>query len=171
MKYHINFWSYLLGTGENIVQLRIQFCFWCGAVFSDTTDCISMKFAAYFPQVLQSCKATFIFYSGSWGRMVAVERDVTNLWHYLLIQHVMNSNQICCTSLWTTTTNFVTDSRGRWQRSKSHITKTYLYNFDPLKPDFYIVKLGFTWIYIIFLISAQKHRLWVLVRTASARRF
>ena len=25
-----------------------------------------------------------------------------------------------------------------------YITKTYLYNFDPLKPHFYIVKLGFT---------------------------
>ena len=34
-----------------------------------------------------------------------------------------------------------------------------------------MVKLGFTGVYIIFLISAQKHRLWVLVRTASARRF
>ena len=40
------------------------------------------------------------------------------------------------------------------------ITKTYLYHFDPLKPHFYIVKLGFTGVYIIFLISAQKHRLW-----------
>ena len=40
------------------------------------------------------------------------------------------------------------------------ITKTYLYNFDPLKPHFYIVKLGFTGVYIIFLISGQKHRLW-----------
>ena len=38
------------------------------------------------------------------------------------------------------------------------ITKTCLYNFDPLKPHFYIVKLGFTGVYIIFLISAQKHR-------------
>ena len=47
------------------------------------------------------------------------------------------------------------------------ITKTYLYNFDSLKPHFYIVKLGFTGVYIIFVISAQKHRLWVLVRTAS----
>ena len=37
----------------------------------------------------------------------------------------------------------------------SKITKTYLYNFDPLKPYFYIVKLGFTGVYIIFLISAQ----------------
>ena len=41
------------------------------------------------------------------------------------------------------------------------ITKTYLYNFEPLKPHFYKVKLGFTGVYIIFVISAQKHRLWV----------
>ena len=34
------------------------------------------------------------------------------------------------------------------------ITKTCLYNFDPLKPHFYIVKLGFTGVYIIFLITA-----------------
>ena len=32
------------------------------------------------------------------------------------------------------------------------ITKTRLYNFDPLKPHFYIVKLGLTGVYIIFLI-------------------
>ena len=35
------------------------------------------------------------------------------------------------------------------------IMKTRLYNFDPLKPHFYIVKLGFTGVYITFLISAQ----------------
>ena len=35
------------------------------------------------------------------------------------------------------------------------ITKTCLYNFDPLKPHFYIVKLGFKGVYIVFLISAQ----------------
>ena len=36
-------------------------------------------------------------------------------------------------------------------------TKTYLYNLDPhpLKRHFYIVKLGFTGVYIIYLISAQ----------------
>ena len=44
---------------------------------------------------------------------------------------------------------------------------------NPLKPHFYIVKLGVcrgipTCISLIF---APKHRLWVLVRTASARRF
>ena len=47
------------------------------------------------------------------------------------------------------------------------ITKTCLYNFDPLKPHFYIVKLGFTGVYIIFLISPQKHSLWVLVMKLS----
>ena len=36
-----------------------------------------------------------------------------------------------------------------------HITKTHLYNFDSLKPHFYIVKLGFAGVYIIFLISDQ----------------
>ena len=55
--------------------------------------------------------------------------------------------------------------------SEDSITKTCLYNFDPLKPHFYIANLGFTGVYIIILISAQKHRLWVLVRTASSRRF
>ena len=35
------------------------------------------------------------------------------------------------------------------------ITKTYLYNFDPLKPHFYVVKLGFAGVQVIFLISAQ----------------
>ena len=52
-----------------------------------------------------------------------------------------------------------------------NITKTCLYNFDRLKPHFYTLKLGFIGVYINFLISAQKHRLWVLVRTASSRRF
>ena len=32
-----------------------------------------------------------------------------------------------------------------------YITKTYLYKFDPFKPHFYKVKLGFTGVYIIFL--------------------
>ena len=32
------------------------------------------------------------------------------------------------------------------------ITKTCLYKFDPLQPHVYIVKLGFTGVYIIFLI-------------------
>ena len=55
--------------------------------------------------------------------------------------------------------------------SAQFITKTCLYNFDPLKLHFYIVKLGFTGVYISFLISVKKHKLWVRVRTASPRRF
>ena len=38
---------------------------------------------------------------------------------------------------------------------EDNITKTCLYNFNPLKPHFYIVKLGFTGVYINFLITAQ----------------
>ena len=43
-------------------------------------------------------------------------------------------------------------------------------NVYPLTPHFYIVKVGFTRVYI-FLIFTSKHRLWELVRTASLRRF
>ena len=40
-------------------------------------------------------------------------------------------------------------------RTIKFITKTHLYSFDPLKPHCYVVKLGFTGVYIIFLITAQ----------------
>ena len=77
------------------------------------------------------------------------------------------------------------------------ITKTRLYKFDPLKPQFYIVKLRITGVYIFsyfrskhsniqnilppkienfriknsdifFSYFCSKHRLWILVRTAEA---
>ena len=37
----------------------------------------------------------------------------------------------------------------------TYITKTYLYNVDPLKPHFYIVKLGFTegMLFFLFLLK------------------
>ena len=57
-------------------------------------------------------------------------------------------------------------SKGNFQDFYCTIMKTCLYNTDPLKPHFYIVKLGLIEVYIIFLISAQKHILWVHVRTA-----
>ena len=44
-----------------------------------------------------------------------------------------------------------------YSRKNKNITKTRLYSFDPLKPHFYTVKLGFTGVYINFIISAQKH--------------
>ena len=40
-------------------------------------------------------------------------------------------------------------------KSSHFIRKAYLYNFNPLKPHFYIVKLGLTGVYIIFLIFAE----------------
>ena len=50
---------------------------------------------------------------------------------------------------------YVSYGKQHYSWLKSAITKTYLYNFDPLKPHFYIVNLGFKRVYIIFLISAQ----------------
>ena len=44
------------------------------------------------------------------------------------------------------------------------VKRTCLYNSESLKTHFYTVKLGFTGVYFIFLISAQTHRLWVIVR-------
>ena len=42
------------------------------------------------------------------------------------------------------------------KKRKPVIRKPCLYNFDPVKPHFYIVKLGLTGVYIIFVIFAQK---------------
>ena len=56
-----------------------------------------------------------------------------------------------------------------YSKFETHTRKTCLYNVDPLKPHFYTVNLGFTGVYVIVLISAQLHKLWVLVRTASPR--
>ena len=47
-----------------------------------------------------------------------------------------------------------------WGKKSYPITKTCLYKFDPLKPHIYIIKLGFTGVYIIFLISAQNIDCW-----------
>ena len=55
-----------------------------------------------------------------------------------------------------------------WERERE--TKTCVYNFDPLKPHCYIVKLRFIGVYIIFLISAQNLKC-VCVRSASPRQF
>ena len=39
------------------------------------------------------------------------------------------------------------------------------------KPHFINGNMGFTWVNIIFLISTQKHRLWLLVRTVPMKGF
>ena len=65
---------------------------------------------------------------------------------------------------WRSANNMWVRRKSHWAHSLLHwimntlrnvITKTRLYNFDTLKPNFYVVKLGFTGVYIICLISAQ----------------
>ena len=53
----------------------------------------------------------------------------------VLLRLFVSSNEVCNTEVF--------------------ITKTRLYNFDPLKPHFHIVKKGFTGVFIIFLIFAK----------------
>ena len=48
---------------------------------------------------------------------------------------------------------FITSGPNKWGFVLGSITKTRLYNIEPIKPHFYIVKLGFTAVYIIFLTS------------------
>ena len=55
-------------------------------------------------------------------------------------------NGVSCSIMWLSLRKHV--------YSNIYITKTCLYNLDPLKPHFYVVKLEFTEVYIIFLISA-----------------
>ena len=45
------------------------------------------------------------------------------------------------------------------------------YGFGTMTATTLYSKTGVYRVYIIFLISAQKHRLWVLIRTALARQF
>ena len=47
----------------------------------------------------------------------------------------------------------------RFQNQWILITETYLHNFDPLKPHFYIVKLGFTGVYNIFSYFCSKTKI------------
>ena len=42
--------------------------------------------------------------------------------------------------------------------SMTRLTKIWLYNFDSLKPHFYIVKLGFTGVYIIFFLFLLENK-------------
>ena len=48
------------------------------------------------------------------------------------------------------TPSYLGENIDRYNIHMQAITKTRLYNFDPLKPHFYIVKLGFTGVYIVF---------------------
>ena len=58
-----------------------------------------------------------------------------------------------------------------WCFQGQSITKTYLYNFDPVKPHCLYSKTGVHRGIHYFSYFCSKHRLWELVRTASARWF
>ena len=66
--------------------------------------------------------------------------------------------------------NNESNNNNKTNKQTKNITKTCLYNVDSFKPHFYIVKRGFTGVYIILLISAQNIDCGY-VRTASPRRF
>ena len=66
---------------------------------------------------------------------------------------------VCALSCISCMLKFVYVLMGHMAYCMNKLLITCLYNFDPLKPHFYVVKLGLG-VYIIFLISAQKHRLW-----------
>ena len=53
-------------------------------------------------------------------------------------------------------------AQNNWEKIRKIIMQTCPCNEDPLTPHFYIVKLGFTGVYIIFFIFALKDRLWVI---------
>ena len=61
-------------------------------------------------------------------------------------------------------------SHGIYLPGTLNIMQTCPCNVYPLTPNFYIAKLGCTGVYNL-LIFALNHRLWVLVRNASLRRF
>ena len=90
------------------------------------------------------------------GHMIHLMTKLTN-WHMrsamtqisLGIRLVLSESSLCAQWIAKEPSFLHVDSEGC-------ITKTYLYNFYPLKPHFYIVKRGFTGVYIIFLIFAQK---------------
>ena len=95
-------------------------------------------------------------------------------WYFIQKGHLNEvASLIFCEKWWQYTTNLSSANlawrvlnSARWLNLWAVFTvhtlfvynaKTCLYNFDPLKPHFYMVKLGLTGVYIIFIISTQKN--------------
>ena len=68
--------------------------------------------------------------------------------HIMACVHTMSANT--CNHA---NSKYMTDAQHR--KNEGTITKRCLYNFEPLKPHFYIVKLGFTGVYIIFYFCSK----------------
>ena len=79
-------------------------------------------------------------------------KSLHELYEGITVCHTSSIGEVCHHKI-NTKTPF--ESLKEIKGIKLDITETCLYNFDPLKPQFYIVKLGFTGVYISFLIPAQ----------------
>ena len=88
---------------------------------------------------MQTCREAQIFFI------------LISLWRRLGIW-LRSSKRVLAVSL----NKFSSETIHSFIHSIHAFTKTYLYNFDPQKTHFYIVKLWFTGVYIIFLISVQR---------------
>ena len=81
------------------------------------------------------------------------------IWTYDILQTYEFHMEMTCEGCANAAKRVLGKKGGKPQRHKNilksedcmHITKTRLYNFDPLQPHFYTVKLGFTGVHNIFL--------------------
>ena len=121
----------------------------CNNIFGYPTVCDDMLLASLSKKGLQELIQICFLYSCKWH------------FEYMPIK--------CCVVVYNESKFEFLRTDRVWHIGNIHITKTSPCNEHPLTPHFYIVNLGFTGVYI-FLIFAPKHRLWVLVRTASLRR-
>ena len=116
---------------------------------------------AYVMKALFSSWVTFVYRhhakaSKQWNSVKA-QRVKKTKFAYNLCQLLSTMSASLVVIMWQSESRWLRYSRRGWyvRVLDRSITKTRLYNFDPLKPHFYIVKLGFTGVCIIFLISAQ----------------
>ena len=129
-----------LAHQRSLFSLTLAFSFYCLIMHRAPLTCYQRRFSTLAHQrSLFSLTLAFSLYCEIMHRLTCYQRRFSTLAHQR--------------SLFSLTLAF------SGYTIKESITKTCLWNFDPLKPHFYMVKLWFTGVYIIFLISAQKHRL------------
>ena len=116
-----------------------------------------------------------VSFPADWTASIIISKDFENIYQYIIYtlhDILCNICRLVCWK-WSFTLQFM-NHRRQWTElslrlfgrstcylftkasSLQNITKTCLYKFDPLKPHFYRVKLGFTGVYIIFLSLLKK---------------
>ena len=104
-------------------------------------------------------------WSGNWSLLINLPSQIFFLafYVYLYIKHIwLQCNKKCvivCDTWWRQSfkvTSICCEKNKLFPiKMPYHHENMPKYNFDPLKPLFYVVKLGFTGVYINFLISVQ----------------